>query len=83
MVVHSCSALVIDELDPRATAMNILATKARKWLSNSEPHGKDGQSLVEYSLILALIIIACVTAVSATGVAVRDNLWGMMTQLPF
>lgn len=63
--------------------MNILATKARKWLCDSDHDGADGQALVEYSLILALVIIACIAVVSETGSVIRDNLWEQTSNLPF
>jgi Flp pilus assembly pilin Flp len=63
--------------------MNILASVARRWLSDSEHEVSDGQALVEYSLILVLIIIACLLVVTQTGDVVRDNLWEQTSNLPF
>ena len=66
-----------------ATAMNILAKKARKWLCDSDQDGADGQALVEYSLILLLVILACFAVVTETGDTIRDNLWEQTSNLPF
>jgi len=63
--------------------MKILASMARKWLCNSDQDGTDGQALVEYSLILLLIIIACLVIVTETGNVVRENLWEQTSKLPF
>jgi Flp pilus assembly pilin Flp len=63
--------------------MNILATTARKWLSISDERQLDGQSLVEYSLIILLVVVACVAVVTAMGGVVYDTLWSQASQLPF
>ena len=63
--------------------MNLLASTARNWLCDSDQDGADGQALVEYSLILLLIIIACLAIVTETGNVVRDNLWEQTSNLPF
>ena len=63
--------------------MNLLALKARKWLCDSDRDGADGQALVEYSLILVLLIIACHAIVTETGAVIRDNLWEQTSNLPF
>lgn len=69
---------------PWATAMKIPASKARNWLSYSDQDAADGQALVEYSLILVLVIIACVSVVITMGDVVREVLWGGLTsRLPF
>lgn len=65
--------------------MNISALKARQRRHDfiDGESNAAGQALVEYSLILALVILACVTIVVATGETIRDELWGMTAILPF
>ena len=52
-------------------------------LSRHTEDDRDGQALVEYSLIIVLVIIACLTIVATTGDVIRDELWGMTRLLPF
>jgi Flp pilus assembly pilin Flp len=63
--------------------MKTLAMKAWRWLSHSATSDSDGQALVEYSLIILLVVIACVAVVTTMGETVRDVLWGQVSQLPF
>ena len=63
--------------------MKLLALTARKWLCDSDQDGADGQALVEYSLILLLVIIACLAIVTQTGDVVRNQLWQQTSNLPF
>lgn len=62
--------------------MKTLAMQAWRWLSRSNKVKTDGQALVEYSLIILLIAIACVAVITTMGATVRDDLWGLITQLP-
>ena len=56
------------------------------WLPNSRPgffkclkdQEIEGQSLVEYALILLLICIACLVAITALSDAIIANLWNVI-----
>lgn len=37
---------------------------------------EDGQTLVEYGLLIALVALICVAAVTLFGKVMRDNLYG-------
>jgi Flp pilus assembly pilin Flp len=63
--------------------MKAPAMQAWRWLSRSNKVKTDGQALVEYSLIILMVVIACVAVVATMGETVRDELWGLMSQLPF
>jgi pilus assembly protein Flp/PilA len=41
-----------------------------EWFLRSD----DGPTAVEYAIILALIVVGCVTAVNSLAIATRDNL---------
>lgn len=36
-------------------------------------HAEDGQSLAEYGMIMALIVVVCLLAVAAIGLAISGN----------
>lgn len=68
---------------PWVKAMRSLPSRAWKRLSCSKDDAHDGQALIEYSLIIVLIVLVCVTFVATMGDTVRDELWGMTSDLPF
>ena len=43
-------------------------------------HGEDGQDLIEYALLTALISIVALTGVKAVGSAVLDSFWSVIAQ---
>jgi hypothetical protein len=67
----------------RATAMHTLAKRVRSWLRQAGRESVEGQGLIEYSLILVLIFLACLAAVSGAADAIINTLWGNMSNLPF
>ena len=48
--------------------MNLLAQKVHRFLVS-----EDGPTAVEYAVMLALIIIVCLTAISSLGTTARDK----------
>lgn len=48
--------------------MNLLAKKVQRFLVS-----EDGPTAVEYAVMLALIIIVCLTAITSLGTATRDQ----------
>ncbi len=46
------------------------------------PIGEEGQTLVEYGLLLALIAVVCVTAITGTGVFVTGLFTNGITPFP-
>ena len=48
--------------------MKLLAQKVHRFLVS-----EDGPTAVEYAVMLALIIIVCLTAISSLGTATRDT----------
>lgn len=41
-------------------------------------HREDGQDLIEYALLTALITLVAVSAVSAVGATIRDVFWNVI-----
>ncbi len=48
----------------------------------SRVEGEEGQTLVEYGLLLALIAVVCVTAITGTGVFVTGLFTNGITPFP-
>ena len=57
--------------------MRFLAEKVRRFLVS-----EDGPTAVEYAIMLALIIIVCLTAISALGAAVSTTFSNVTASLP-
>lgn len=57
--------------------------KLRTLLGAPNPLGvgtqTEGQSMVEYAFILALVVITCIVAMTILGDVVQNNLWGLIT----
>lgn len=52
--------------------MKSLAQKVHRFLVS-----EDGPTAVEYAVMLALIVIVCLTAISSLGTAARDTFQGV------
>ncbi len=63
--------------------MSILERVVRHRLSFSNHEDEEGQALVEYSLIIALVVIACILVMTQLGDIVENGLWGLTSTLPF
>ena len=57
--------------------MKTLASKVQRFLVS-----EDGPTAVEYAVMLALIIIVCLTAISAIGTAAKDTFQSVADTLP-
>jgi pilus assembly protein Flp/PilA len=57
--------------------MKSLAKKVHRFLVS-----EDGPTAVEYAVMLALIIIVCLTAISALGNAAKNTFEGVKNSLP-
>ncbi|MBN00235.1 MAG: Flp family type IVb pilin [Planctomycetaceae bacterium] len=56
--------------------MKTLAKKVQRFLVS-----EDGPTAVEYAVMLALIIIVCLTAIQAIGTSASDTFQGVADQL--
>jgi len=57
--------------------MKLLAKKVHRFLVS-----EDGPTAVEYAVMLALIIIVCLTAISNLGQAVNTTFTNVKSQMP-
>jgi pilus assembly protein Flp/PilA len=57
--------------------MRSLANKVRRFLVS-----EDGPTAVEYAVMLALIIVVCLTAITQLGQAVNTTFTNVTTQMP-
>ena len=57
--------------------MKLLAQKVHRFLVS-----EDGPTAVEYAVMLALIIIVCLTAISSLGTAAKNTFEGVTNSLP-
>jgi pilus assembly protein Flp/PilA len=57
--------------------MKSLAKKVHRFLVS-----EDGPTAVEYAVMLALIIIVCLTAISSLGNAAKNTFQGVTNSLP-
>ena len=57
--------------------MNALLVHARRFLAN-----EDGPTAVEYAVMLALIIVVCLTAIQAIGTNANATFQSVASQLP-
>jgi len=58
-------------------SMKSLALKVRRFLAS-----EDGPTAVEYAVMLALIIIVCLTAISSLGTGAKTTFENVTAQLP-
>ncbi len=56
--------------------MNVFAKKVQRFLVS-----EDGPTAVEYAVMLALIIIVCLTAITALGTTASDKFNDITTEL--
>jgi pilus assembly protein Flp/PilA len=63
-------------LQDRELAMRSLALAMRKFLRS-----EDGPTAVEYAVMLALIVVACLTAISALGTATNATFGNVSNSL--
>jgi pilus assembly protein Flp/PilA len=61
----------------RRNLMKSLAKKVHRFLVS-----EDGPTAVEYAVMLALIIIVCLTAISSLGNAAKNTFEGVKNSLP-
>lgn len=61
--------------------MQKLPSWVRNLRTQPQPQDEEGQGLVEYGLILALIAVVCVTALTALGTNISTLLGGLNTSL--
>lgn len=57
--------------------MKALANRMRQFLVN-----EDGPTATEYAVMLALIIVACIAAITALGSALRTTFNNIADQMP-
>ena len=57
--------------------MKLLAQKVHRFLVS-----EDGPTAVEYAVVLALIVIVCLTAISSLGTAAKNTFEGVTNSLP-
>ena len=57
--------------------MKLLAQKVHRFLVS-----EDGPTAVEYAVMLALIVIVCLTAISSLGTAAKNTFEGVTNSLP-
>lgn len=65
------------------TTMKTPASKVRTWLSDPNRDRSDGQTLVEYSLIIVLVVIACIVAVTSVANVMEEKYWALISAMPF
>jgi len=56
--------------------MNAILNRVKNFLKS-----EDGPTATEYAVMLALIIVACITAITALGGSVSDMFTGLSTTL--
>lgn len=56
--------------------MKFLAQKVHRFLAS-----EDGPTAVEYAVMLALIVIVCLTAITNIGTGARDTFQGVADQM--
>jgi pilus assembly protein Flp/PilA len=71
------SAAILDRTHPSEEAMKSLALKVQRFLVS-----EDGPTAVEYAVMLALIIIVCLTAIQAIGTNANATFQSVAAKLP-
>ena len=70
------SSLIVSDLIKLEEAMKTLAKKVQRFLVS-----EDGPTAVEYAVMLALIVIVCLTAIRAVGTSTNDTFQSVSDQL--
>ena len=70
------SSLIVSDLIKLEEAMKILAKKVQRFLVS-----EDGPTAVEYAVMLALIVIVCLTAIRAVGTSTNNTFQSVSDQL--
>ena len=70
------SSLIVSDLIKLEEAMKMLAKKVQRFLVS-----EDGPTAVEYAVMLALIVIVCLTAIRAVGTSTNNTFQSVSDQL--
>jgi pilus assembly protein Flp/PilA len=58
--------------------IHLLLLQVRIWLGNLVGHREEGQTLVEYALLIMLIAIVVILAVTTLGTTIKEVLYDLI-----